>query len=190
MAFQINGGELSNDNLEKHMRKRQEEAAKRLKNIPSSKSSDSASNLSLTPSTAASSVAYNTLENGAVEKVNLIPNDLQTHKYNKNGVIRGLLKKNYITLEDLKISPNNGAEEEAAGEEAAFSEDYTPSVNLVPHPNDPDLLVHPYEAFGELEYAENFVLDRIGTKTTMDKRKYLMKLSDDEDAFNFYKKSK
>ena len=159
----------------------------------SSEITDTTSTLSTPSSSVSASVSYKTLENELEEKVTVqrdtCPDDLHNNKLYRNGVIRGLLSKNIISISDLKINDgaNNVGEENAISEEKAEA-DFRPKVDLVQHPNDPDLYTHPLEAYGKLEYAQDFVLDRIGTKKTMTPKQYYMNVTDED--FAFVKKSK
>ncbi|XP_033229871.1 uncharacterized protein LOC117181379 isoform X2 [Belonocnema kinseyi] len=180
------GGEHSNEDLEEHMRKRQIEAAKRLKRPPlthsqsSAESTSSSSTVSTASSSSASaSVSYKTLENEPEEKIfvakDIFPDNLQNNRLKRNVLFKSLLSKNIISMADLEINDrvNNGCEEYAISKENSET-DYRPGVDLVQHPDDPDLFTHPLEAYGKLQYTQDFILDRIGTKKTMTPRQYYM----------------
>ncbi|XP_051165384.1 uncharacterized protein DDB_G0283697-like [Leptopilina boulardi] len=104
----------------------------------------------------------------------------------KNGVIRGLVKKNIISKSDLVNNTTTNVEEKIPEEDK--KKDHSSNVLLVEDPNDPDLLLHPLLAHGKIEYEEEFILERVGKKTTITPRTYYQSLGDKD--FEFQKKKK
>ncbi|XP_043465744.1 zinc-regulated protein 8-like [Leptopilina heterotoma] len=95
----------------------------------------------------------------------------------KNGVIRGLVNQKIISKSDLVNNTND--EREIPKEK---------NSNLVEDPNDQDLLLHPLLAYGKLTYDEEFILPRVGKKTTVTPRDHLKSMVDED--FEFVKKTK
>lgn len=66
-------------------------------------------------------------------------------------------------------------------------------MKLVPHPEDPDVLIHPFQAFGDIheeEYKEiDFTVPRIGKKKTVAPHEYYLYETDDS-FFDFVDKKK
>lgn len=99
----------------------------------------------------------------------------------KNGVIRGLVNQKIISKSDLVNNTTSATNDEREIPKGKNS-------NLVEDPNDEDLLLHPLLAYGKLSYDEEFILPRVGKKTTLTPRNHLKSLVDED--FEFEKKTK
>ncbi|XP_053989164.1 uncharacterized protein LOC128881827 [Hylaeus volcanicus] len=125
---------------------------------------------------------------------------LQKCKLNRNAAIMGLLKTNKISIDDLQM-PNNfkctkdNSESNLQSENASSSRDSTEGkyeMELVQLPEDPDVYLHPLQAYGSIDenkYKDiDFTVPHLGKKKTVTPLEYYLTM--DDSGFDFVKKKK
>ncbi|XP_026671121.1 uncharacterized protein LOC108627119 isoform X2 [Ceratina calcarata] len=119
-------------------------------------------------------------------------NILKQCKLHKNAVVRGLLKQQLIRINDLMLPSDTEIKSNRIQTASPSTKPKTQFVQLVPCPEDPDVLIQPLQAYGRIDETKykdiDFTVPRVGTKKTVTPRKYYTNLNDSD--FEFVKHSK
>ncbi|XP_076243856.1 uncharacterized protein LOC143185044 [Calliopsis andreniformis] len=186
------GIDYSNESLEEHWRRRQETSRR------SSTSSDDTLMFKKSPAKVIDKPS--TSKTQIDDKKNIVDEEyvLKQCKLDKNAAIRGLLKNQKISLNDLQIPDNvinvgygnntNIQNENIPPPTNLTEENY--NIKLVQCPEDPDVFIRPLQANGRIDESKykdiDFSVPHIGKKRIVTPRQFYVQM--DVSGFDFVKK--
>nr|XP_012137670.1 PREDICTED: uncharacterized protein LOC105662113 isoform X2 [Megachile rotundata] len=123
-------------------------------------------------------------------------NILKQCRLNKNAAIRGLIKRQLISVKDLEVPDNSTDVRYENNKHVQSTNAYSPSnleenncMRLVPHNEDPEVFIQPIQAEGGIDASKykniDFTVPHIGKKKVVTPRQFF--LSMDDSDFDFVK---